>query len=126
MYLVVIAWLYVVLMAAVAEAVSSTGTVLGAVITFLLYGLLPLGIVVYIIRTPGRKRALHLRALAEREEALQRQSPTAAQDVPGTAAVPSAPATTSTLTLASAEPDAGRKTPAATEPGTVAPVRKEA
>lgn len=81
MYVVVIAWLYVVLMAAVAEAVSSTGTVLGAVITFVLYGLLPLGIVVYIMGTPGRKRALKARALAERSPMAQpaedsRTSPT--------------------------------------------------
>lgn len=57
MYLVVIAWLYVVLMMAVAEALSSQGTVLGAVFTLLLYGLLPLSIVVYILGTPARKRA---------------------------------------------------------------------
>lgn len=57
MYLVIIAWLYVVLMMAVAEALSSQGTVLGAVFTLLLYGLLPLSIVVYILGTPARKRA---------------------------------------------------------------------
>jgi mannose/fructose/N-acetylgalactosamine-specific phosphotransferase system component IID len=56
MYLVAIAWIYVVLMMAVAEAVSSQGTVLGAIITFLLYGLLPLGLVLYIMGTPGRKK----------------------------------------------------------------------
>ena len=39
MYLVVIAWLYVVLMAALVEATSNVGTVLGAVVTFVLYGL---------------------------------------------------------------------------------------
>ncbi len=57
MYLVAIAWIYVVLMMAVAEAVSPQGTVLGAVFTFLLYGVLPLSIVMYILGTPGRKRA---------------------------------------------------------------------
>ena len=41
MYLIVIAWTYVTLMMAVAEATSPLGTVLGAVITFALYGLLP-------------------------------------------------------------------------------------
>jgi mannose/fructose/N-acetylgalactosamine-specific phosphotransferase system component IID len=45
MYIVAIGWVYVVLMMAVAEATSSQGTVLGAVFTFILYGLLPLGIV---------------------------------------------------------------------------------
>ena len=42
MYLIVIAWTYVTLMMAVAEATSPQGTVLGAIITFVLYGLLPM------------------------------------------------------------------------------------
>ena len=53
MYLVAIAWIYVVLMMAVAEALSSQGTVLGAVITFVLYGVLPLSVVLYIMGAPG-------------------------------------------------------------------------
>ena len=57
MYLIVIAWIYVVLMMSVAEAISTQGTLLGAVITFVLYGVMPLAIVVYIMGTPGRKRA---------------------------------------------------------------------
>ena len=57
MYLVAIAWGYVVLMMAVAEATSPNGTVLGAVFTFLLYGALPLSIVMYVLGTPMRRRA---------------------------------------------------------------------
>ena len=57
MHLVVIAWLYVALMMAVAEATNTTGTLLGAVFTFLLYGVLPLALVVYLMRTPARRRA---------------------------------------------------------------------
>lgn len=57
MYLVAIAWMYVVLMMSVAEATNSNGTVLGALFTVLLYGLLPLGIVLYLLRTPGRRKA---------------------------------------------------------------------
>jgi hypothetical protein len=57
MYLVAIAWMYVVLMMAVVEATSSNGTVLGAVVTFVLYGVLPLSIVLYLLRTPGRREA---------------------------------------------------------------------
>jgi len=57
MYLVAIAWLYVVLMMALAEALSTQGTVLGAVVTFVLYGLLPLSLVLYVMGTPGRRRA---------------------------------------------------------------------
>ena len=56
MYLIAIAWIYVVLMMAAAEALSSQGSVLGAVITFVLYGVMPLALVMYILGTPGRKR----------------------------------------------------------------------
>lgn len=58
MYLVAVAWIYVVLMMAVAEAVSPQGSVIGAFFTLLLYGALPLSIVLYIMATPGRRRAL--------------------------------------------------------------------
>ena len=57
MYLVVIAWLYVVLMMTVAEATGPNGTVLGAIVTFFLYGLLPLSLVVYLMLAPQRRRA---------------------------------------------------------------------
>lgn len=57
MYLVAIAWIYVVLMMAAAEAMSSQGTVLGAVFTFVLYGVLPLSVVLYIMGAPARGRA---------------------------------------------------------------------
>lgn len=64
MHIVAIGWMYVVMMVAVVEALSSQGTVLGAVFTFLLYGLLPLGIVLYVLGTPARKRALREREAA--------------------------------------------------------------
>lgn len=57
MYIIAIAWMYVVSMMAVAEALSSQGTVLGAFFTLVLYGLLPLAIVLYIVGTPMRRRA---------------------------------------------------------------------
>jgi membrane protein implicated in regulation of membrane protease activity len=57
MHLVALAWIYVVLMMAVAEALSPVGSVLGALITFVLYGVLPLSIVLYILGTPMRRRA---------------------------------------------------------------------
>ncbi|ODU09900.1 MAG: hypothetical protein ABS84_05395 [Rubrivivax sp. SCN 71-131] len=60
-HLVVAAWLYVVLMMAVAEALSSQGSVLGAIVTFVLYGLLPLSVLVYILATPARRRARRAR-----------------------------------------------------------------
>ena len=65
MYLVAIAWIYVVLMMAVVEATSSNGTVLGAVFTFLLYGALPLSIVIYVMATPQRRRRRRAREAEE-------------------------------------------------------------
>ena len=62
MYLIAIAWGYVVLMMAAAEATAANGTVLGAFGTVLLYGVLPLSLLMYILGTPGRKR---LRKAAE-------------------------------------------------------------
>ncbi len=97
MYLIVIGWMYVVLMMSVAEATNTTGSVLGAIVTFFLYGLLPVAIIVYVMRTPQRRRAIKAREAAE--DAARAQ--------------------------ASADPDAGREAAGAAEPGGVAPVRKE-
>jgi len=101
MYLVPIAWLYVALMMALAEATNSNGTVLGAIITFLLYGLLPVGLVVYVMGTPARKRAIKAREQAE---------------------LAAARATAGTEEASDAAPDANGQ--AAADP--VAPVGKEA
>jgi hypothetical protein len=81
MYLVVIAWLYVVLMMSVAEATNTTGTVLGAIITFLLYGVGPAALVVYLMGAPARNKAIKKR----NAQALAQQSP------PGPGAVASEP-----------------------------------
>ena len=63
MYLVVIAWMYVVLMMSVAEATNTTGTLLGAMVTFLLYGVGPATLVVYLMGAPARNKAIKKRAL---------------------------------------------------------------
>ena len=57
MHLVALAWIYVVLMMAVVEALSPQGSVLGALVTFMLYGVLPLSIVLYVMGAPMRRRA---------------------------------------------------------------------
>lgn len=100
MYLVAIGWLYVALMMAVAEASASNGSVLGAVFTFVLYGLAPTALVMYLLGTPARKRALKAQ-----QAALAAQAAEAGQTAP----------------TASAQPDAGRDTSA----DAVASVRKE-
>jgi hypothetical protein len=61
--LVAIAWIYVVLLMAVAEATSPGGSLLGALVTFVLYGALPLAITLYLLDTP-RRRAARRRAEA--------------------------------------------------------------
>jgi hypothetical protein len=68
MYLVAIAWMYVVVMMSVAEATAPNGTVLGAIITFLFYGVLPCVILVYLMGTPMRNRARRAREAAELEQ----------------------------------------------------------
>lgn len=98
MHLVAIAWMYVVLMMSVVEALSPQGTVIGAVFTFLLYGLLPLSVVLYILGTPARRKALKVAQAAE--------------DAAATAAATSA---------VSEAPDGGRHAPGAA----IAPERKE-
>ena len=70
MYLVLIAWIYVAFMMALAEATSPVGSLLGAFFTFLLYGVLPMSVVGYILGTPTRRRAIKAKEIAEREQAL--------------------------------------------------------
>ena len=64
MYIVPIAWLYVALMMSVAEATNTNGSVLGGILTFILYGILPTSIIIYIMDAPRRKR---VRLARERE-----------------------------------------------------------
>lgn len=109
MYIVPMAWLYVALMMAVAEANHPNGTLLGALVTFVLYGLGPVLLVMYLMGAPGRRRAIKSREAAELETAnalkAQAQDQDQAQD----------------KSPALAEPDAGSQ--AATD--TVAPVREK-
>lgn len=78
MYLIAIAWLYVALMMAAAEATSSQGSVLGAIFTFVLYGLLPIAVLMYILGTPARRRA---RLAQERAADAAAQEPAPASGV---------------------------------------------
>ncbi len=79
MLIVAIAWIYVVLMMAVAEAMSSQGSILGAVFTFLLYGVLPLSVVLYVMATPARRR---------RRRAAESHPPDGGRQPPGDAVAP--------------------------------------
>lgn len=68
MYVVAIGWMYVVGMASVAEAMSPNGSVLGALMTFIGWGLVPLSIVLYILGTPARKRQLRQQQVQEQAQ----------------------------------------------------------
>ena len=102
MYLIPIAWLYVAIMMALAEATNPQGTLLGAFFTLLLYGLLPLGILMYVLGGPARKRAKK-----ESEAQAQAQAQTHAHS-------PSA-----------AQPNEGAEAAAGTETSGIAPVREK-
>jgi predicted membrane channel-forming protein YqfA (hemolysin III family) len=97
-YLVVVGWLYVVLMMAVAEATNTTGTVLGALVTFVLYGLVPIAIIVYVMRTPQRRAERKAREAAE---------------------------LAATQAASVSDPDAGGHAAGAAQDGGVAPVREK-
>jgi mannose/fructose/N-acetylgalactosamine-specific phosphotransferase system component IID len=81
MYLVAIAWLYVAVMMAIAEATHSQGSILGAIITLLLYGVLPLSLVLYMMGTPMRRRQRlqqeQVQAQAQDENPVPAQKPPA-------------------------------------------------
>ena len=81
MYLVAIAWLYVAVMMAIAEATHSQSSILGAIITLLLYGVLPLSLVLYVMGTPMRRRQRlqqeQVQAQAQDENPVPAQKPPA-------------------------------------------------
>lgn len=66
MYIIVIAWLYVVFMMAITET-----TVIAGIMTFLLYGLLPVAILVYLMDSGRRRRNRKAREMQLREEAIR-------------------------------------------------------
>jgi len=110
MYLIPMAWIYVALMMAIAEATNTNGTVLGGIMTFVLYGLLPVGLVVYLMGSSSRRKAIKAKE-AEELAAYRATQVSAAQ----------ASATQTTEAQASIHPDASSHAPA----DAVAPVRKE-
>ena len=145
MYLLIIGWMYVVLMMAVAEATNSNGTVLGAIVTFVLSGLLPSGLLAYLMGTPARnKRNKKQRAEAELAFAQQTDAETAELVTPdinhgtapgaaGSSNSPDSPASPESLTQATqlTEPNTGSHPASGAVPvaaganAGVAPVRKE-
>lgn len=88
MYIIVIAWLYVALMMAVAETGHPNGGVLGAVFTFVLYGVGPVALLMYLMGRPGRRRAREAReAQAGAEAAAASGAPDGGGEPPAEAPV---------------------------------------
>jgi membrane protein implicated in regulation of membrane protease activity len=58
-HIVAMAWMFVVTLMTVVEAVAPNGSLLGAFTTLIFYGLLPLGLVLYLLGTPLRRRHLN-------------------------------------------------------------------
>jgi len=78
MYIVAIGWMYVALMMAITET-----SIVAGVATFVLYGLVPVSIIVYIMGTGGRRRRRREQAAREAREAAAAQP---SRDEPGAGA----------------------------------------
>ncbi len=109
MYLVAIGWIYVALMMGIVEATNDNGTVLGGIITFVLYGVLPTSLVMYLMGTPMRRKAIKARERTAWEQMQAEQVRLAEQ----------------AANNQSSQPDAGSHPPGTAETGSVTPVRKE-
>ena len=138
MYIVPMGWLYVALMMAVAEATNDNGTVLGGVITFVLYGVGPVLLVLYLMGSPARHKAIKANeaALATTQattlastEAVNpplQQASQSAQPQPSLpASAQPASAQPASAQPSSVQPDTGSHAPATAEGDSVASVRKE-
>lgn len=66
MYIVAIAWIYVVLMMSITE-----DSIVAGIMTFMLYGVLPLSIILYLMGTPQRRRKRERNEKTRRDLAAQ-------------------------------------------------------
>nr|WP_230404321.1 MULTISPECIES: hypothetical protein [Undibacterium] len=69
MYLIAIAWIFVVLMMAITESSFIAG-----IMTFIFYCIIPLSLVLYILSSSARKRKLHAEFEAKRQATLDQTS----------------------------------------------------
>ena len=69
MYIMAIGWGYVALMMALAEATNANGSILGAMLTFVCYGLMPVGLLLYVLGRPARRRRREQQAASVQPDA---------------------------------------------------------
>ena len=87
--LTVVGWLYVALMMAVAEASHPQGSLLGAMFTFLLYGVGPVAIIIYLMGRSARRAMRQRREQREQEDRLAASGqPDAGGEAPADAVAP--------------------------------------
>lgn len=70
MYIIAIGWIYVVLLMSFTEE-----SIVAGLATFLFYGLLPLGVLLYLLGTPQRRRNQRKRAALADAAAADRTAP---------------------------------------------------
>ncbi len=95
MLILIVAWLYVVILMALTEHSVTAG-----LMTFLLYGLLPLSITVYLLDTPRRRARKQALLRAEQAAASTSETPCAPTLAPGLAPPEMAPDTPASMTPA--------------------------
>jgi membrane protein implicated in regulation of membrane protease activity len=66
LYLIAIAWIYVVLLMSLAES-----SLIAGIMTFIFYCVIPLSLVLYILSSPARKRQIKEREKAQIKERQQ-------------------------------------------------------
>ena len=87
--LTVVGWLYVALMMAVAEANHPQGSLLGAMVTFVLYGVGPVALIIYLMGRSARRAARRRREQKEEQDrAAASGQPDAGGETPADAVAP--------------------------------------
>jgi predicted DNA repair protein MutK len=88
MYIVALAWIYVVLMMSITET-----SVVAGVMTFVMYGVIPVTIILYVMGTPQRRRRRILEEKLRRESALEAAAKAGPDPVPEATPDPDTPPT---------------------------------
>ena len=125
LYLIVIAWLYVVVLMAASVATSPTGSVFTAIMTLFFYGLLPVALMVYLMTGKLRRKARS----ADENFAQTTEADSSAPPAPSSPNPSLEDATDPSPEPgpdSSPQADVGRHAPTGAEHRPVAPVRKKA
>lgn len=84
--LIVLGWLYVAVMMALAQAFHPEGGLLSAAFVLLAYGLAPVELILYVLGTPARRQARRAREQAEQAQQQPAPAPGGGEAAGGAAA----------------------------------------